>query len=45
VTAANLSGLLAAISLVAIAVILGRLHDYYLDENERIGKGQRRFDH
>jgi hypothetical protein len=31
---------------VCLAVlILGRLYSYYLDENERIAKGLRRFDH
>ena len=40
-----MNDLLAAILLIAIALILGRLYSYYLDENERIEKGQRRFDH
>ncbi|WP_283813060.1 hypothetical protein [Bradyrhizobium ivorense] len=29
----------------AIVLILGKLHRYYLDENERIMRGERRFDH
>ena len=40
-----MNGLLAAVLLGAIALILGRLCSYYLDENERIEKGLRRFDH
>ena len=40
-----MNGLLAAILLGAIALVLGRLRSYYLDENKRIEKGQRRFDH
>jgi len=33
------------VSLVgAIVLILGRLHSYYLDENERIAKGMRTLD-
>jgi hypothetical protein len=34
-----LNGLLAAILLGAIALVLGRLRSYYLDENKRIEKG------
>ena len=29
----------------AIVLILGRLHSYHLDENERIANGLRKFDH
>jgi hypothetical protein len=32
---------LVAVLLVALVLILGRLHSYYLDENERIAKGLR----
>jgi hypothetical protein len=35
---------LAATFVCAIVLILGRLHSYYLDENERIAKGLRRSD-
>ena len=34
----------AAILVGVIFLILGRLHSYYLDENEKIAKGLRRFD-
>ena len=34
----------AAILVGIIVLILGRLHSYYLDENEKIAKGLRRFD-
>jgi hypothetical protein len=40
-----LNSLLTAVLLVAIVLILGRLHSYYLDENEKIAKGLRKFDH
>jgi hypothetical protein len=36
-----LNGFLIAILSGAIVLILGRLHSYYLDENERIAKGLR----
>lgn len=39
-----MQGILAAILVGVIVLILGRLHSYYLDENERIAKGLRRFD-
>jgi hypothetical protein len=39
-----MTGFLAAALVGAIVLILGRLHSYYLDENERIAKGLRRFD-
>jgi hypothetical protein len=35
---------LAATFVCAIVLILGRLHSYYLDENERIARGWRRSD-
>jgi len=38
-----LNSFLIAILLGAI-VLLGRLHSYYLDENERIAKGMRTLD-
>ena len=34
----------AAVLLGTIVLILGRLHSYYLDENDKIAKGLRRFD-
>jgi hypothetical protein len=34
-----LNSFLIAILVGAIVVILGRLHSYYLDENERIARG------
>ena len=37
-------GYLAAILVGMIVLILGRLHSYFLDENEKIAKGLRRFD-
>lgn len=40
-----LNSFLIAVLVGAIALILGRLHSYYLDENERILKGLRKFDH
>jgi hypothetical protein len=33
---------LVTVLVCAIILILGRLHSYYLDENERIAKGLRR---
>ncbi len=39
-----MQGILAAILVCVIVLILGWLHSYYLDENERIAKGLRRFD-
>ena len=39
-----LNNLLIAVLLVALVLILGKLHSYYLDENERIAKGPRRQD-
>ena len=39
-----LNSVLIAIFSVAIVLILGRLHSYYLDENERIAKGLRQLD-
>jgi hypothetical protein len=39
-----MTGFLAAALVGAIVLILGRLHSYYLDENERIANGLRRFD-
>ena len=39
-----MNSFLIAILLGAIVLILGRLHSYYLDENERIAKGLRRLD-
>jgi hypothetical protein len=35
---------LAATLVCLIVLLLGRLHSYYLDENERIAKGLRRSD-
>ncbi len=40
-----MNSLLAAVLLGAIVLILGRLHSYYLDENDKIAKGLRKFDH
>jgi hypothetical protein len=39
-----LDNLLIAVLLVAVVLILGKLHSYYLDENERIAKGLRKQD-
>jgi hypothetical protein len=39
-----LNSFLIAILLGAIVLLLGRLHSYYLDENERIAKGLRTLD-
>jgi ABC-type Fe3+ transport system permease subunit len=39
-----LNSFLIAILFGAIVLILGRLHSYYLDENERIAKGLRTLD-
>ena len=39
-----LNSFLIAILLGAIVLILGRLHSYYLDENEKIAKGLRTLD-
>ena len=39
-----MTGFLAAALVGAIVLLLGRLHSYYLDENERIANGLRRFD-
>jgi len=39
-----LNSFLIAILLGAVVLILGRLHSYYLDENERIAKGLRQLD-
>ncbi len=39
-----LNSFLIAILVGAIVLILGRLHSYYLDENERIAKGMRTLD-
>lgn len=39
-----LNSFLIAILVSAIVLILGRLHSYYLDENERIAQGARRLD-
>jgi hypothetical protein len=39
-----MTGFLAAALVDAIVLILGRLRSCYLDENERIAKGLRRFD-
>ena len=35
---------LAAMIVIAIVLVLGRLHSYYLDEKERMAKGQHRLD-
>ena len=40
-----MNSLLALVLSVAVVLILGRLHSYYLDENDRIMRGQRKFDH
>ena len=39
-----LQGFIGAILLGMIILILGRLHSYYLDENDKIAKGLRRLD-
>jgi hypothetical protein len=39
-----LNSFLIAILVGAIVLILGRLHSYYLDENERIARGMRTLD-
>ena len=39
-----LNSFLIAILLGAIVLILGRLHSYYLDENEKRAKGLRTLD-
>ena len=39
-----MNSLLIATLLGAIVLILGRLHSFYLDENERIAKGLRTLD-
>ncbi|WP_283805992.1 hypothetical protein [Bradyrhizobium sp. LTSP885] len=40
-----MNGLLAAVLFGAVVLILGRLRSYYLDENDRILRGQRSVDH
>jgi hypothetical protein len=39
-----LNSFLIAILVGAIVLILGRLHSYYLDENERMAEGMRTLD-
>jgi hypothetical protein len=40
-----LNSVLIAVLLGAVVLILGRLHSYYLDENERIAKSIRKLDY